>query len=227
MRRSSKHLTRPGIATIELVLVFPLLLFLGTMAFSLGNAHLQRSGAAANARQNAWEQRDNRQSKSVLTVADTGNNEIEERVKRIAKMPQLSGILPAKLAESRNALIADTWTDDNPRVGLAKTFSSDSIELHVTPLRRVAGFSAAAAEGMAMSLNLQKRLLQVDTAAQFARILKLKLMSIELVPTAIEGVGWLGYGFGFGAVLFVDLAIHVPFMSEAAWELRILSRWYD
>jgi hypothetical protein len=132
---------KTGVATIELVMTFPALLFLGVMLFSLGNSHLQRSSAAIRARKQAWDQREPPDASPVLKISEVTQNEKSEFVERPVRLPKFVYSDYLRQAESNNALLADTWTDENPRVG----FHGVSVQnkVHPRPLAQLADSAGA------------------------------------------------------------------------------------
>lgn len=127
---------RGGIATIELVMVFPLLAFLGAMIFSLGNAHLQKSSAALQSRRIAWNKRDKSPVPNpVLQLGALTEGRKFDDETRTARMPRMAGLVSEKKARSQNCLFAGNWTDENKAVGFDMILNG--IRPHTRPMAQL------------------------------------------------------------------------------------------
>lgn len=224
---------RRGIATIELVMSFPVLVYLAVMIFSLGNAHFQRSSAAITIRKTAWAHREqpNAAVNPVLQTNQRGSiyrNQKTNPVTRVVTLPRFfSGIAPEKTAESRNVLIMGTWTDDNPNVGFKAP--TNGIRPHLRSLGQLTHTGNAVRTLESFLGPMDALLSGLETVEFIGNIQNAKLAAkaLLLVPHVFEGLGWAAVIHEYLPLGFLDVPVLAEFMTEAAFELRKLSRWID
>jgi hypothetical protein len=125
---------RRGIAPLEFVFVFPLLLMLTAALFLIARADLSKSFSATDSRHRAWRDRPSVQPGPALTIdADIAPS--------LAKRTTLTPVEPGPLfpgglqAESRSTLFAHSW--DNRAVPYGP--GHPAFEPHLTELGMIAG----------------------------------------------------------------------------------------
>jgi hypothetical protein len=101
--------SRPGIATLELVLVFPLLLSIAAALFILGRATLRKEATATQARNSAWQKRPQAAAGTILHL---DHDPLASQVDFTGQKPvQLAPLFKGTTlqAESRSFVLGHTW----------------------------------------------------------------------------------------------------------------------
>jgi hypothetical protein len=105
--------SRSGIATLEYVLVFPMLLAMAAALFVMGRAVLRKEVVASTARTEAWQKRPNAQPGHPLQLA---HNPMTSAVDATATKPvSLGKIFPGQTnqAESRASVTGHPWAKED------------------------------------------------------------------------------------------------------------------
>jgi hypothetical protein len=105
--------SRSGIATLEYVLVFPMLLAMAAALFVMGRAILRKEVVASTARKDAWQKRPSAQPGEPLQL---NHNPVDSAVDSTATKPvSLGKIFPGQTnqAESRATVTAHPWAKED------------------------------------------------------------------------------------------------------------------
>jgi hypothetical protein len=229
--------SRRGIATIELVMIFPVLVWLAVMVFTLGTAHLQKSSANIRSREQAWDLKEpipandeHRFARSVLIHNSITENRKSETVERQVKMPNIPGLGNAGrivTGETTNSLNMGTWTDENPRVKM-KDAIGQQYHPHLAPAMALllsqrtspAGIYQNAA-GMAQIIAA----LSVQAPRGLADNARLTVESVKLPITVARSMKYYGQSGAFVPYAILEvidwpMPFHGAFMSETGLERR-------
>lgn len=101
---------RRAVASLELVLVFPLLLILASMLIVVARAGIAKLGTVAQTRQQTWHNGDQKKTANPLSpVQDLQGSQANSAPQvPVALGPGFNG-QPPQQATSKNAVIGDTW----------------------------------------------------------------------------------------------------------------------
>lgn len=227
---------RSGVATIELVLFFPILVWLSAMIFSLGFVHLQKSSTIIQSRHKAWAVRppqgNDRESFAdrVLIRGETGANKVERDFERNARRPNIPGLTNAGglvTTKTEHSLIMDTWTDDNRRVGLRDPVNR--VTLHTVPLQSLlapTGIPGATISAITVPTDSLISTIQLQAATATPSRIKLLTNGPQMLAAYFQS---MEYYFESGAAIaFFDynLPPQGVTLSQSAFEQRVLPDLY-
>jgi hypothetical protein len=133
MLRSRKSLAvRRGIATLELVLIFPTLMGLLYFVFLVARADVYKVGTVTAARQQAWQKRPNAAAAGPLSLNQNpqGDEINGSSLQPLAMGPLFGG--QTQNAVSQNTLVANTWaTPTVPFQSLPQNLSPHTTEMRM------------------------------------------------------------------------------------------------
>ena len=101
---------RRGVATLELVMCFPILVIMVAMIFTLGTAVLTQSEVTMQVRKEAWASRTNPQNQRPFNIleAHSSGKETSEKTKSFRKYTNLFPQIP-RTAYATNVILTGSW----------------------------------------------------------------------------------------------------------------------
>jgi len=212
------------------------MVWLSAMIFSLGFVHLQKSSTIIRSRHKAWEVRppqgNDRESyaERVLNRNEAGKNQVERDFERDARRPNVPGLTDAGglvTAKTESALIMDSWTDDNRRVGLREPVYR--ITIHTVPLQSLlgpTGVSGQTISGIVTSTDTLTRTIQWQALQATQSRLQLVTNGPQMLSAYFQSMEY--YAESGAALLFFDYGLPPQgvTLSLSAYELRVPQDWY-